>query len=58
MIYPLDLKTPNSIKPIEKDNLIINIVGISLNALNKDLSPNFKIDEGLLKPSYIDSSQD
>ena len=58
MNYPLDLNTPNFIKPLEKDHLIISMVGISLNALNRDLRPNFKIDEGLLKPSYIDSFQD
>ena len=58
MIYPLDLKTPNFIKPLEKDHLIINIVGISLNAFSKDRIPNFKIDEGLRNPSYMDSFQD
>ena len=41
------------VKVMEND-----IVGISLNALSKDLSPNFKIAKGLLKPSYIDSFQD
>ena len=54
VIYPLDLNTPNSIKPLEKDHLIINIVGISLSAFSKDLGPNFKMDKGLLNPSYID----
>ena len=40
------------------EKFIINIVGISLHAFIKDLGPNFKIEEGLLKPSYIDSFQD
>tara|TARA_X000000368_G_C22559946_1_gene505972 strand:- start:22 stop:222 length:201 start_codon:yes stop_codon:yes gene_type:complete len=56
--YPLDLKTPNFIKPDEKDHLINNIVGISRNALRKDFGPNFSIEKGLLNPSYIDSFQD
>ena len=58
MTYPLDLNTPNFIKPVEKDHLIISIIGISLNAFRRDLRPNFKIEEGLLNPSNIDSFQD
>ena len=58
MNYPLDLNTPNFIKPLEKAHLIISIVGISLNAFREELRPNLKIDKGLLKPSYIDSFQD
>jgi hypothetical protein len=58
IVYPLDLNTPNLINPVEKDHRIINIVGISLDALNNALSPSFNIEEGLLNPSYIDSFQD
>ncbi len=56
--YPLDLKTPNLIKPFEKAHLIISIVGISLQALKIDQIPNLTIDFGRLNPSKIDSFHD
>ncbi len=52
---PLVLKTPNFMSRLENAQCINNIVGISLNPLNKDIGPRARKALGLRIPSRIDS---